>query len=61
MIYYKFWGGKSFIETPIPTLTVLFFLIGLVSVLLGILAEIVMRTYYESQQKKPYLIDRIIN
>jgi len=26
---------------------------------MGILAEIVMRTYYESQQKKPYLIDRI--
>jgi hypothetical protein len=28
---------------------------------MGILAEIVMRTYYESQEKKPYLIDRIIN
>ena len=61
MLYYKFWGGKTFIETPLPTLIVLFFLIGAVSTMIGILAEIVMRTYYESQQKKPYLIDRITN
>ena len=61
MLYYKFWGGKTFIETPLPTLVILFFLIGAVSVMIGILAEIVMRTYYESQEKKPYLIERIIN
>jgi len=61
MLCYKLWGGKAFIETPLPTLTVLFFLIGAVSTMMGILAEIVMRTYYESQQKKPYLIDRISN
>lgn len=61
MIYYKFWGGKSFIETPLPTLTVLFILMGGMAVLMGMLAEIVMRTYYESQQKKPYLIRKIEN
>ncbi len=61
MLYYKVWGGKTFIETPLPTLTVLFFLVGAVSIMMGILAEIVMRTYYESQDKKPYLIDRTIN
>lgn len=61
MLYYKFWGGKSFVETPLPTLTVLFMLIGAIAVLMGLLAEIIMRTYYESQQKKPYRIARIIN
>jgi glycosyltransferase involved in cell wall biosynthesis len=60
MVYYKFWGGKSFTQTPLPTLTVLFILIGCVAVLMGMLAEIIMRTYYESQQKKPYHIDKII-
>ncbi|MDM8525278.1 glycosyltransferase family 2 protein [Desulfococcaceae bacterium HSG8] len=60
MLYYKFWGGKSFTETPLPTLTVLFALMGGVAVLMGILAEIIMRTYYESQQKKPYRIDKIV-
>jgi len=60
MLYYKFWGGKSFIQTPLPTLTVLFVLVGIMAILMGILAEIIMRTYYESQQKKPYVIDKII-
>ena len=56
MVYYKFWGGKTFIETPLPLVAVLFFLMGFVSLLLGLLAEIIMRTYYESQGKKTYLI-----
>jgi glycosyltransferase involved in cell wall biosynthesis len=61
MIYYKFWGGKTFIETPLPTLTVFFLLIGTMSIFIGFVAEILMRTYYESQQKKPYFIRKIIN
>jgi len=61
MLYYKIWGGKTFIETPLPTLVVLFGIMGAMSVLLGIVAEIVMRTYYESQEQKPYLIDRTLN
>jgi glycosyltransferase involved in cell wall biosynthesis len=61
MLYYKYLGGKSFIETPLPTLTILFLLVGVISILLGIVAEIVMRTYYESQNKKPYLVERIVN
>jgi glycosyltransferase involved in cell wall biosynthesis len=59
MLYYKFWGGKTFIETPLPTLATLFFLMGMLAILLGIVAELVMRIYYESQQKKPYRIKRI--
>ena len=61
MVYYKFWGGKTFIETPLPTLTVLFVLMGSMAFLLGIVAELVIRTYYESQQKKPYRIERIVS
>jgi glycosyltransferase involved in cell wall biosynthesis len=61
MVYYKFWGGKTFIETPLPTLTVLFILIGSMAFLLGIVAELVIRTYYESQQKKPYRVERIVS
>ena len=56
MIYYKFWGGKTFIETPIPQLVVLFFLMGFISILMGFIAEILMRTYYESQGKPIYSI-----
>jgi glycosyltransferase involved in cell wall biosynthesis len=56
MIYYKLWGGKSFIETPLPILTVFFLLIGVISIFIGFIAEILMRTYYESQKKRPYSI-----
>ena len=56
MIYFKFWGGKSFVETPLPMLTVMFFLIGCVSVLMGLLAEMSMRTYHESSQKPTYIV-----
>ena len=60
MMYYKFWGQKTFIETPLPTLTVLFILMGIIAILMGILAEIIMRIYYESQQKKPYRIKEVV-
>ena len=56
MIYFKFWGEKSFIQTPLPQLVVLFVLMGFVSLLMGLIAEIQMRTYYESQGKTVYLV-----
>ena len=37
----------------------MFFLAGAQSILLGLLAEMVMRTYYESQSKTTYLIDEV--
>jgi glycosyltransferase involved in cell wall biosynthesis len=61
MLYYKYWGGKSFIETPLPILAALFVLMGVMAILMGIVAELVMRTYFESQAKRPYRIRRIRN
>ena len=61
MVYYKYWGGKSFVETPIPMLVVLFFVVGIMSLFMGILAEVQMRTYYESQQKRVYLVKAVRN
>lgn len=56
MFYYKFTGQKSFIETPLPLVTVMFFLVGCLSVLLGLVAELTIRTYYESQGKRTYSV-----
>ena len=61
MVSYKFWGGKSFIETPLPTLAVLFIMIGAMAILLGFVAEMIMRTYFEALDKKPYSIKKIVN
>jgi glycosyltransferase involved in cell wall biosynthesis len=56
MVWFKFWGGKDFVATPLPALTIMFFLIGCLSVLMGLVAEVVMRTYYESSNARTYLV-----
>ncbi len=71
MLYFKYifpwpylwWGPlephKDFVSTPLPSLTVMFFLAGGMSILLGIQSEVSMRTYYESQAKTTYLLAEI--
>lgn len=56
MLFYKLTGEKDFVQTPLPLVVVLFSLVGALSLLMGLLAELVIRTYYESQGKRPYLI-----
>jgi len=53
---YKLSGTKDFVETPLPLLSVAFVLVGVICLLLGLLAELVIRTYYESQGKRTYLV-----
>ena len=60
-VYYKFWGGKSFIETPLPLLWATMFFTGVLCVLLGLIAEIGNRTYHESQGKRTYRIGSTVN
>jgi dolichol-phosphate mannosyltransferase len=49
------------VETPLPTLSALLIIVGVQLITMGVLAEMVMRTYYESQGKKAYLIKETIN
>jgi dolichol-phosphate mannosyltransferase len=51
----------SFILTPLPLLSVMAFITGVLSILMGLLAELLVRTYYESQQKRPYAIKTTLN
>ena len=60
-LYLKFFEDKSFISTPLPLLVVLAFITGIMSILMGLIAEIIMRTYYESQGKQVYLVKDTIN
>jgi len=60
-LYLKFFESKSFISTPVPLLAVLAFITGVMSILMGLIAEIIMRTYYESQGKPVYLVKDTIN
>lgn len=48
-------------NSPWPVLAGLFGVLALQSILLGLVMEMLMRTYYESQGKGPYAIQRVIN
>lgn len=59
MLYLKLIGYADFVQTPLPLVTVMFLLVGCLSVLLGLVAELSIRTYYESQGKRTYAIRAI--
>jgi dolichol-phosphate mannosyltransferase len=60
-LYYKFTGQKDFVQTPLPGITAMLFIIGVLMILLGVLAEMLMRTYFESQGKRTYSVRRSVN
>jgi glycosyltransferase involved in cell wall biosynthesis len=60
-LYLKLFEGVSFILTPLPLLAFMAMITGLMSILMGLLAELVMRTYYESQGKSVYLVKSTTN
>lgn len=45
-----------FIKTPLPLMTVFTFMTGIMCILMGLLAEMITRTFYESQNKPIYMI-----
>jgi glycosyltransferase involved in cell wall biosynthesis len=52
----KFWKGVSFILTPLPLITIVMLAIGIQFLLMGLLAEMLVRTYHESQAKRIYAV-----
>jgi glycosyltransferase involved in cell wall biosynthesis len=60
-VYLKIFQATSFIQTPLPLLVVMLVVTGGMSILMGLLAEIIMRTYYESQGKAVYVVKSTSN
>jgi dolichol-phosphate mannosyltransferase len=60
-LYLKFFGHTSFVQTPLPLLVSLCVIAGLMCLLMGLLAELIMRVYYESQSKTDYRVKSILN
>ncbi len=59
--YLKFFQSVSLIQTPLPVFSAMLVLIGVMSILMGLLAEITTRTYFESQGHKSYHVKKLIN
>ena len=55
-LYLKWFHGTDFIQTPLPLLVVMTFLTGVMCILMGLLAELLVRVYYEAQGKRIYSI-----
>jgi glycosyltransferase involved in cell wall biosynthesis len=60
-VYLKLFEATSFIQTPLPLLVVMLVVTGGMSILMGLLAEIIMRIYYEAQGKAVYLVKSTSN
>jgi glycosyltransferase involved in cell wall biosynthesis len=61
MIVLRIFEGVSMISTPLPVVTAMAAILGISSILMGLLAEMVVRTYFESQQRAHYLVRERIN
>jgi glycosyltransferase involved in cell wall biosynthesis len=61
MIVLKILDNISMISTPLPLVTVMALMTGVSSILMGLLAEMLVRTYFESQQRTNYHVRERIN
>ena len=57
----KIFSGIQLDHTPLPVLGAMFFTVSIQLFMMGILADMIMRTYYESQDKRIYSIDESLN
>ncbi len=61
MVVLKYVYHTTFIQTPLPVLSAMFLMLGVQFILMGLLAELLMRTYHESQGKRIYLVKTLVN
>ncbi|MFH1648343.1 MAG: glycosyltransferase family 2 protein [Patescibacteria group bacterium] len=53
--------GESIGNRPLLTLSVLLIIVGIQSMMMGLIGELMMRVYFESSGRKPYMIRETIN
>jgi glycosyltransferase involved in cell wall biosynthesis len=59
-IWLKLFNDVSLILTPLPLFAVFLGAVGVLSILMGLLAEMLNRTYHESQSKAVYRVARVV-
>jgi glycosyltransferase involved in cell wall biosynthesis len=55
-VFLKLFHKADFVQTPLPILAIVMFAVGIQFLLMGLLAEMLVRTYHESQSKAIYAI-----
>jgi glycosyltransferase involved in cell wall biosynthesis len=55
-VFLKLIHKADFVQTPLPILAIVMFAVGIQFLLMGLLAEMLVRTYHESQAKSIYAV-----
>src|SRR5215470_14525397 len=55
-LFLKIFHRADFVQTPLPVLCIVMFAVGVQFLLMGLLAEMLVRTYHESQAKAIYSV-----
>lgn len=60
-LWLKFFCATSLIQTPLPLFSGIAFLLGGLSILLGLLAEVLSRSFFAASNKTAYVAKKLIN
>ncbi len=61
LVLMRIFAGEHMIRSPLLLMSMMLFILGFQSILMGLIAEQLARTYHESQDKPTYTIRRVIN
>ena len=51
---------RNFGQTPLPIITTLFIILGVILFMMGFIAELMLRIYYEGRKETPYTVSEVI-
>jgi glycosyltransferase involved in cell wall biosynthesis len=57
----RVWFGVSVTRSPFFAVSIMILILGFQSILMGLIAELLVRTYHESQRKPTYTVKQVLN
>ena len=60
LVFNRLYFGVHMIRSPLLLMSVMLFIMGFQSVFMGLIAELLARTYHESQHKTTYTVRKVI-
>ena len=61
LIIRRIWVGTNVLDSPFFLTAIMLMIMGFQSILMGLIAELLVRTYHEAQSKPTYTLRRVIN
>lgn len=61
LVIMRIWQNEHLIRSPLLQMSAMLFILGFQSILMGLVAELLVRTYHESQDKPTYTVRSVVN